>query len=289
MKYFICFITIINIGVICACFGSPSNCFSQYEKTGTYKDALDFQYKYTVFINSLLDLENSPVITGVQPEYDITFVQRKYRLACFFCAVFVSLFVLLLALYQYRKWMYERKLNLLKDENAVTVREMQSRFKNIQESHSAIHSEEITHLNELMVHQIKTIDNLKSCSKQVSHTYTKTLAYYQSALSGIQYYVDVLQNKDISQLSTKELRCFIDCYKIVDRKFTNWFEKKQIKLGPRETALCVFYRMGKDKKDIICLLRCSDSAYRTMKNQIKNELTLEQGIHEIEKKVRELL
>lgn len=262
---------------------------SQNEKVGNYKDALDFHHKYTALSDSLSNLENSRTIAEVQAKYDITIVQRKYIVACLGLTIFVLLSVILLAVYQYRKWMDERKLNQLIRDNDAYVREMQNKFKNVLESRSAIHSEEIKHLNESLTRQIKTIDNLKSCSKQTSHTYTQTLAYYQSALSGIQCYIDILQNKDISQLSTKELRCFIDCYKIVDKKFSNWFEKKHVKLGPREIVLCIFYRMGKEKQDIICLLRCSDNAYRTMKNRIKNELMLEQGIPEVEKRVRELL
>lgn len=132
----------------------------------------------------------------------------------------------------------------------------------------------IQQLNILLTKRQRTIESLKSHSKEVSEGHIQTISCYQSAVNGIQYYIGALQDKNLSQLNTEELHCFIDCYKKIDTHFFRLLEKKQIQLTLRETTICILLRMGKNKQDIINSLKCSDSSYRTIKNRIKSKLKL---------------
>lgn len=107
-------------------------------------------------------------------------------------------------------------------------------------------------------------------------------------MAGIQHYVSIIQDRNISQLSTQEVHNLINCYKQIDRRFFRWIEKRQIQLTPREIILCILIRMGKDKQDIINLLHCSDGSYRTIKNRIKNKINIKTEYHDIDYLIKEL-
>lgn len=157
-----------------------------------------------------------------------------------------------------------------------------------QSSITKTYTERIKQLDILLNKHENTIANLKLKSIQVSKIHNETLNHYQSAVAGIQHYVSIIQDRNISQLSTQEVHNLINCYKQIDRRFFRWIEKRQIQLTPREIILCILIRMGKDKQDIINLLHCSDGSYRTIKNRVKNKINIKTEYHDIDYLIKEL-
>ena len=43
-----------------------------------------------------------------------------------------------------------------------------------------------------------------------------------------------------------------------------------------------FFHMGKNKNEIINMLRCSDGSYRTIKNRIKKEFRIDMACNDVE-------
>lgn len=64
-------------------------------------------------------------------------------------------------------------------------------------------------------------------------------------------------------------------------------EKERL-LTHREVVICILMRMGKEKPEIIDLLRCSDGSYRTLKNRIKSKLCIDIYKCEIEEYMKHL-
>ena len=188
---------------------------------------------------------------------------KAHTLISYNLSILIPFFCILSIIYLYIKWKKEYKRKIKADTDK-------------------IYKDKIKQLKNLLDNQQKTITYLKLHSKQTLDTYNQTITYYQSAIVGIHYYIDALQDKNLSQLNTQELNHFIDCYKEIDKRFFRWLERNQVQLTPREITICIFFRMGKEKQDIINILQCSDSSYRTIKNRIKNKLKINSSHYDIE-------
>mgnify|MGYP000757714980 FL=1 len=136
--------------------------------------------------------------------------------------------------------------------------------------------------------QQQIIRRMEIESKQTSQTYAYDIAHLKSIISGMHIYIAVLHNKNLSQLNSQDLHCFIKCYKEIDVTFAEWIEKYNAILTNREMTICILMRMGKEKQEIIAILQCSDGSYRTIKNRIKSKLTFLSSRYELEKSIKEL-
>lgn len=208
------------------------------------------------------------------PEFlnETVIIQQKYFSLEIISSILLILLCIIVLIYQRKILLGKREVELYIKDNEKVILEIQRQFAFKLQSNSINYMQEITQLNDLLTLQLNKVEDLKLSSKQISMTHAKRFAYYESALSGMHYYINIIQNKDISQLDTKSLRCLIDCYEQIDKALLSWIKEKNAKLTPREIVICILIRMGKNKNEIIKLLRCSDGSYRTMKNRIKKGL-----------------
>lgn len=249
----------------------------QYEQMGNYELALAYYQKFTLLADSLSVLRNTQSIAEVQAQYDVESVYRKYSNICLVLAVIILLLLLSLCFYQRRKWINERFFNQQLAQSEVRTHELKTEFL-LAQRNRAVFEQEAERLGKLVLEQIDFISKLEHRSKQKSEVLVKS----QSALTGMQFYILSLQGGDMSQLNVKELRCLIDCYKQLDPTFFYWVEQEGVDLSPRETVQCILFRIGKNKKEIMDMLRCSDGSYRTLKNRIKKGLQIDVACNDVE-------
>lgn len=131
---------------------------------------------------------------------------------------------------------------------------------------------EINQLKELFKKKEQEIAKVRLNLKQVKEKGSQQIAFVESMVSGVHVYINILQNQNLSQLKIKELFNFITFYMQIDTDFSSWIAERKELLTQREIHICILIRMGKEKQDIINLLRCSDGAYRTLKNRVKSKL-----------------
>lgn len=132
------------------------------------------------------------------------------------------------------------------------------------------------------------INITKAHSKQIKEKYECEINQFQKIVTGMHYYVDALYDRNLSQLNSQDLHCFIECYKEFDKTLFHWIEKNNIQLTNQEMAICVFVRMGNQKQEILKLLQCSDSSYRTIKNRIKTKCNITNSEGEVEGYIKAL-
>lgn len=256
----------------------------QFEQGGNYKSALAYYKKYAALSDSLFALEESRSIAEVQARYDVEAVHRKYTEICLVLTVVILLLVISLCFYQRRKRINELRFTQQLMENEACIQRLRTDFCLINQGGQKALEKETKRLGEIIETQLAFIAKLEHNSKRKSEMLTRT----QSALAGMKFYILALQGNDMSQLNTKELRCLVDCYRQLNPKFFYWLEKKQVDLTPREITLCIFFHMGKNKNDIISILRCSDGSYRTMKNRIKKEFQIDAAHNDVEAFVKSM-
>lgn len=143
-------------------------------------------------------------------------------------------------------------------------------------------------IKSLSQRQQLTMNKMKSESMLSIKKYEDHIIHLKAIISGVHFYFAALNNKNLSQLNSYELYCFIEFYKEIDNTFTKWIEKNCIQLTNREMIICILIRMGKEKQEIINILQCSDGAYRTIKNRIKCKLHLLSSKNELYKQIKEL-
>ena len=135
-------------------------------------------------------------------------------------------------------------------------------------------NEKIRQLEIYVKDQQQVIETFRIQSERFFEQHSKSAADCEAAVSGIRFYIDALHNCNLSQLSSDELHSFVCCYSQIDKHFFYYLQKEKIQLSPRELFICILIRMGKEKTDIFEILRCSDGAYRTLKNRIKGKLRI---------------
>lgn len=131
---------------------------------------------------------------------------------------------------------------------------------------------EVERLKKISEKKEQEFTKIKEHLKQVKAMSRQQNSFVESMISGAHVYINILQNQNLSQLKIKELSNFITFYMQIDTNFSSWIVEKKELLTQREILICILIRMGKEKQDIINSLRCSDGAYRTLKNRIKSKL-----------------
>lgn len=185
----------------------------------------------------------------------------------YYILAFVALSFITVIIYNYRH--YRRSIKLLNKERL--------NLKN-----------EIDKVNTSSNEQQQIIRRMEKHAKLVTATYEEEIIHCQSIVSGMHFYIAAIYNKNLSQLDSQDLHCFIECYKEMDKAFSRWIERKKSLLTNREMVICIFIRMQKGKQDIINLLHCSDGSYRTIKNRIKGKLHMETSEYEFEEYIKGL-
>lgn len=147
---------------------------------------------------------------------------------------------------------------------------------------------EIEQLKKISEKKEQEIVKIKVNLKQVKENTSQQNFFVESIISGVHTYVNILENKNLSQLKVEELSNFIKFYTQIDTDFSLWFMEKERLLTHREVVICILMRMGKEKPEIIDLLRCSDGSYRTLKNRIKSKLCIDIYKCEIEEYMKHL-
>lgn len=250
----------------------------QFERVGDYESALTYLKKYVVLFDSLSALEESKSMAEAQTQYDVESVHRKYSGICSALTVAVVLLGISFCFYQRKKSLNERHLIQQLGENEVRIQELQSEFRLLSQGSQNALEQETKRLSGIIEEQLASMVKLKYCSEQKTEMLMRT----RSALSGMKFYILALRGDDMSQLNTKELRCLVDCYRQLSPEFFYWLERKKVDLTPREITLCIFFHMGKNKNEIINMLRCSDGSYRTIKNRIKKEFRIDMACNDVE-------
>lgn len=209
-----------------------------------------------LYLHTIMYIENIHVLNLLTKEYLL-----------FYILAFVTLGVISVIIYNYHR--YRRNIKLLNKERLI--------LKN-----------EISKINTSSDEQQQIIKRMERNTKLATATYEEKIFHFQSIVSGMHFYIAAIYNKNLSQLDSHDLHCFIECYKEIDKAFSGWIEKKKSLLTNRETAICILIHMQKEKQDIINLLHCSDGSYRTIKNRIKGKLHMETSEYEFEEYIREL-
>lgn len=197
--------------------------------------------------------------------YVLTLFTKEYLL--FYILAFVTLGAISVIIYNYH--CYKKNIKILNKKHLM--------LKN-----------EISKMNSLSDEQQKIIKRIERDTKQTITTYEEKIIHFQSIVSGMHFYIAAIYNKNLSQLDSHGLHCFIECYKEIDKAFSQWIERKRSLLTNREVVICIFIRMQKGKQDIINLLHCSDGSYRTTKNRIKGKLHMEASEYEFEEYIKGL-
>lgn len=147
---------------------------------------------------------------------------------------------------------------------------------------------EVERLKKISEKKEQEFIKIKEHLKQVKAMSRQQSSFVESMISGAYIYNDIFQNKNLSQLSVRELNCFVKFYAQIDPDFSIWFIEKEKLLTQREIVICILIRMGKGKQKIINLLRCSDGSYRTLKNRIKSKLCTDIYKYEFEEYIKQL-
>lgn len=256
----------------------------QFEQVGAYESTLAFIQKYATLSDSLFAFKKSQSTAEVQARYEVEAVHRKYTGICLVLIAVILFLVIFLCFYQRRKRINEWSFTQQLAENEDCIQQLKIDFCLLNQESQKAFEQETKRLGEIIETQLAFIAKLEHNSKRKSEMLTRT----QSALAGMKFYILALQGSDMSQLNAKELRCLVDCYRQLNPKFFYWLEKKQVDLTPREITLCILFHMGKNKNEIISMLRCSDGSYRTMKNRIKKEFQIDVAYNDVEAFVKDM-
>jgi tetratricopeptide (TPR) repeat protein len=191
-------------------------------------------------------------LNEIQAEYDREFVAQTWMDRLIYMGAALVILVLLIILLIIRQ-----RYKTTKVQNQL----MQDRL---------LMGEYQTRLAEMESGKDSSATEIKEMKKKIGSLESKI---YKTLQHGRECYEQIQNNGNIAKWSAKDLRDFIEYYKLMDLSFMVSLEEEYQPLTPSQCFYLIMTEaMNKDKATVQNIMNISDNALRTIKSRIKNKL-----------------